>query len=79
MDSGRVAGEVDVSGSFVSGGAIDGAVSCGSVRFGRVDNLVEFDATISPDGKRLSGTYTAWQNRAWPPADRGTFTLDFEE
>lgn len=79
VDSGRVAGEVDVSGSFVPGGAIDGAVSCGRVRFGRVDNLVEFDATISSDGKRLSGTYTAWQNRAWPPADRGTFTLDFEE
>lgn len=48
VDSGRVAGEVDVSGSFVPGGAIDGAVRCGRIplRSGRPPRRVRRDDLI---------------------------------
>ena len=61
---------------YVPGGGIEGDVDCEVVRFGRVDDSVEFEGTLSPDGRTLRGTYTAWAPSGGSyPVDTGEFEV----
>jgi hypothetical protein len=58
---GRMNGTIDVANSpCVFSGTIAGAAEAGSVTFGNVaaGGEVQFDGTISADGRSMQGTYT---------------------
>lgn len=71
-----LSGDLRLSGSAsILGGRISGTIDCEVVTFGRVDDSIEFEGTLSADGRTLSGIYRALP-RGSQALDAGTFVVE---
>lgn len=63
-----------ITGSYLSGGQVEGYVDCDVVHFGKVDRSVEFEGVLSADGRAFNGTFKAWPSPGGSP-DTGSFSI----
>jgi hypothetical protein len=60
VDGASLSGDLAVSGTVVvTSGPISGTIDCDRVSGARTDGTVAFDGTIAPDGRSVTGSYTA--------------------
>lgn len=71
---GTISGDLMITGSYLSGGQVEGYVDCDVVHFGKVDRSVEFEGVLSADGRAFNGTFKAWPSPGGSP-DTGSFSI----
>lgn len=74
VEGDEITGDLELTDSGLVGGQISGDVQCEIVTFGRVDNSIEFEGTLSADGGTLEGMYWAYVDGS-RPLDTGSFAV----